>query len=98
VVTLEKTDVNVYRLQFKDESQNDQSKIVLSKNIDTLRYYAKKLMYDKGWFLTDFYELTIYDDHLWLTRYKMTYKVVNGKVRRRTYCIADTNRHLNQIL
>jgi hypothetical protein len=98
MVTLEKIEVNVCRLHFIDESEHDQYQIVLSKNIDTVRYYAKKLMNQRGWFLVDFYELTIYDDHLWLTRYIMRYKVANGKIRRRTYCITDTNRHFNQIL
>lgn len=84
MVTLEKTYVNVYKLHFIDESEHDQYQIVLSKNINTVRYYVKKLMYNRGWFLTDFYELTIYDDHLWLTRYIIRYNVVNGKIRRRT--------------
>jgi hypothetical protein len=98
MVTVEKQEVNVYRLHFKDESSHDQYQIVLSKSIDTVRYYAKKLMNQRGWFLLDFYELTIYDDHLWLTIYMIRYKVINRKIRRRTCCIADTNRHFNQIL
>jgi len=98
MVTVEKIEVNVYRLHFKDVSNNSRYQTVLSKNIDTVRYYAKKLLVTIGWYLVDFHELTIYDDHLWLTRYTIRYKVVNGKIRRRTYCTADTNRHFNQIL
>ena len=98
MVTREVESVNVYKLHFIDIFNESHYQIVLSNNIDTLRYYAKKLLNSKDWFLADFYELTIYDDHLWLTKYIMRYKVSKGKTRRRTYCVADTNRHFNQIL
>jgi hypothetical protein len=98
LVTIEKELVNVYKLHF-DDGANQHYQIVLSRNIDTVRYYAKKLMRTKGWFLEDFYELTIYDDHLRLTQYVLDYRAdVNGKVRQRIYRVADTNRHFNQIL
>lgn len=93
MVTLEKEIVNIYRLHFIDEFNCHHYQIVLSKNINTVNYYAKKLMISEGWFLIDYHEITIDNNNLWVTKHIIRYKVTHRGIRREVYSLTDTYRN-----
>jgi hypothetical protein len=83
MVTKEKCTLFFYRLHFVDViERKDMYQNVISKNIDTMRYYVKKMERTSNWFLTDFYELWIFHNFLYITKYVIQLKEVHFQTKR----------------
>lgn len=94
MVTRENSWVNVYRLHFEDDEEEDIYKNVVSKNSNTALYYAKKLMMQNPWILVDFYELSILMNMVWISKYVMKYREAGMY----TFCISDVLVPYDQII
>lgn len=84
----------LYRLHLID-MRNDTHfyKNVISKNVFTLRHYAKRMEKLNDWLLVDFYEVCILEDYLGLTKYYVVYKEHGLRGRRYyrpVYCFFNT--------
>ena len=83
MVTREQNYVSFYRLHLKDMSNDrDVYRNVTSKNIHTLRSYAKKVEMLECLLLMDFYEVWMASDLIWLTKHYVRCKEVNLRERR----------------
>lgn len=75
MVTREQGCVSLYRLHLIDMSNDrDVYRNVISKNVLTLRSYAKKVEKSENLLLLDFYEVWMLHDFIWLAKYYIKLK------------------------
>ena len=70
MVTRRHNTVSYYLLHFFDfTNNNDVHESVISRSLSTIRYYARREEATRNLFLVDFYELLVFGQQLWLTKY-----------------------------
>lgn len=89
MVTRPVTWINFYRLRFTDDDDHDIYQNVLSKNVNTLMYYAKKMMRQRNLYLMEFDEISVGLPLVWLTKYRVQYTEVHERPKRLLHQIAD---------
>jgi hypothetical protein len=64
-----------YRLHFLNMTNEEEVyENVISKNIQTLRYYVNKAKRSRNLLLMDFYEVGVFERFIWLTKYWSVYR------------------------
>jgi hypothetical protein len=70
MVTRRHNTVSYYLLHFFGfTNDNDVYESVISRSPSTIRYYASRVEVTRNLFLVDFYELLVFEQQLWLTKY-----------------------------